>query len=79
MELGHSAPWAGHLGFQKSLLRLACCFVWPGMYTEVQQFCKSCQICQLTLSEGVAHVHLQPLPVIDANFERIGMNVGGAP
>ncbi|CAI5642675.1 unnamed protein product [Oreochromis niloticus] len=38
MELGHSVPWAGHLGFHKSLHRIASRFVWPGMYTELQQF-----------------------------------------
>uniref|UniRef100_A0A669EUZ0 Gypsy retrotransposon integrase-like protein 1 n=1 Tax=Oreochromis niloticus TaxID=8128 RepID=A0A669EUZ0_ORENI len=77
MELGHSVPWAGHLGFHKSLYRIASRFVWPGMYTQLQQFCKSCQICQLTLNKGVARVHLQPLPVIDTPFERIGMDVVG--
>ncbi|KAL4007477.1 hypothetical protein ACER0C_001329 [Sarotherodon galilaeus] len=77
MELGHSVPWAGHLGFHKSLHRIASRFVWPGMYTQLQQFCKSCQICQLTLNKGVARAHLQPLPVIDTPFERIGMDVVG--
>uniref|UniRef100_A0A669D272 Gypsy retrotransposon integrase-like protein 1 n=1 Tax=Oreochromis niloticus TaxID=8128 RepID=A0A669D272_ORENI len=77
MELGHSVPWAGHLGFHKSLHRIASRFVWPGMYTELQQFCKSCQICQLTLNKGVARAHLQPLPVIETPFERIGMDVVG--
>lgn len=77
MELGHSIPWAGHLAFQKSLNRIARRFVWPGMYTQVQQFCASCQTCQLTSNKGVARAQLQPLPIIDTPFERIGMDIVG--
>lgn len=77
MELGHSVPWAGHLGFQKSLHRIASRFVWPGMYTQVQKFCSSCHTCQLTTNRGVSRAHLQPLPIIDTPFERIGMDVVG--
>lgn len=79
MELGHSVPWAGHLGFQKSLHRIARRFVWPGMYTQIQQFCASCQTCQLTSNKGVSHAQLQPLRIIDSPFERIGMDIVGPP
>lgn len=57
MEIVHSVPWAGHLGFQKSLHRIASWFVWPGMCTQVQQFI-SCHTCQLTSNRGVTQAHL---------------------
>lgn len=30
--LGHSVPWAGHLGQQKTLARIASRFYWPWLY-----------------------------------------------
>lgn len=77
MDLGHSIPWAGHMAFQKTLCRIASRFVWPGMYSEVSQFCSSCEKCQLTSGKRVARAQLQPLPIIETPFERIGMDVVG--
>lgn len=48
LTLGHSIPWAGHLGKIKTLERIAHKFYWPGLYTDVQKYCLSCPICQLT-------------------------------
>ena len=77
MELGHSIPWAGHMAFEKTLNRIGSRFVWPGMYSQVSQFCSSCEICQLTSARGVARAQLQSLPIIDTPFERIGMDIVG--
>lgn len=46
LHLGHSVPWAGHLGQQKTLSRIASRFYWPRLYTDVADFCKSCPECQ---------------------------------
>ncbi|TKS65328.1 Retrovirus-related Pol polyprotein from transposon 17.6 [Collichthys lucidus] len=77
MEMGHSIPWAGHMAFQKTLNRIGSRFAWPGMYTQVSQFCASCEVCQLTSAKGVTRAHLQSLPIIDTPFERIGMDIVG--
>ncbi|XP_078793179.1 uncharacterized protein LOC144987743 [Oryzias latipes] len=77
MGIGHSIPWAGHLAFQKSLNRIANRFVWPAMYTQLKEFCASCEICQLTAPQGVARAPLQPLPLIETPFDRIGMDIVG--
>ena len=77
MKLGHSIPWASHLGFQKSRSRIVSRFVWPGMYTQENYFCASCEICQLTSPRGVARAKLQLLPVIETPFDRIGIDVVG--
>ncbi|CAL9691326.1 unnamed protein product [Knipowitschia caucasica] len=77
MELGHSIPWAGHMAFQRTLRRIGSRFAWPGMYTQISNFCKSCEKCQLTAGKGVGHAHLQPLPIIGTPFERIGMDIVG--
>jgi len=77
MDLGHSVPWAGHMAFQKTLCRISSRFVWPGMYSQVSQFCSSCETCQLTSGRKVARAQLQPLPITETPFERIGMDVVG--
>lgn len=77
MELGHSVPWAGHMAFKKTLCRIASRFVWPGMYSQVSKYCNSCEQCQLTSGRKVARAPLQPLPIIEKTFERIGMDVVG--
>ncbi|XP_014857306.1 PREDICTED: uncharacterized protein LOC106926725 [Poecilia mexicana] len=77
MELGHSIPWAGHMAFYKTLSRISSRFVWPGMYTQISKFCSSCEKCQLTSGKGVARAQLQPLPIIETPFERLGMDIVG--
>uniref|UniRef100_A0A8C5PXI8 Gypsy retrotransposon integrase-like protein 1 n=1 Tax=Leptobrachium leishanense TaxID=445787 RepID=A0A8C5PXI8_9ANUR len=47
LQLSHSIPLAGHLGREKTLARLLYRFFWPGVYKEVEKFCKSCPECQL--------------------------------
>ncbi|XP_035998471.1 uncharacterized protein LOC118564417 [Fundulus heteroclitus] len=77
MELGHSIPWAGHMAFHKTLSRISSRFVWPGMYTQISKFCSSCGKCQLTSGRRVTRAHLQPLPIIETPFERLGMDIVG--
>lgn len=77
LELGHTVPWSGHLGFMKTLMQISKRFYWPKMYTVVKEYCKSCPKCQLTTSYIPAYAPLNPLPVIDMPFERIGVDVVG--
>ncbi len=39
LKLGHSTPWAGHLGQQKTLARVSNRFYWPRQYMDVMEFC----------------------------------------
>uniref|UniRef100_A0A3Q1GC55 Gypsy retrotransposon integrase-like protein 1 n=1 Tax=Acanthochromis polyacanthus TaxID=80966 RepID=A0A3Q1GC55_9TELE len=77
LELGHSIPWAGHLGAKKTLDRIASRFYWPGLHTEVQDYCQSCPVCQLAGAKNVPRFPLQPLPIIDVPFSRIAMDIVG--
>uniref|UniRef100_A0A3B5RCM4 Gypsy retrotransposon integrase-like protein 1 n=1 Tax=Xiphophorus maculatus TaxID=8083 RepID=A0A3B5RCM4_XIPMA len=77
LTLGHSIPWAGHLGTRKTLARIKRHFYWPGLRTEVAQFCRTCSQCQLTSNKFPSRAPLQPLPLIDMPFERLGMDIVG--
>lgn len=77
LNLGHSVPWAGHLGKHKTMARIRKYFHWPGLRADVAQFCKSCPQCQKTSIKTPSRAPLQPLPVISTPFERLGMDVVG--
>ncbi|XP_042071507.1 uncharacterized protein LOC121812727 [Haplochromis burtoni] len=77
LTLGHSIPWAGHLGKHKTTARIKHNFYWPGLSKDVAQFCKSCPQCQITSAKIPHRAPLQPLPVIGTPFERLGMDIVG--
>ncbi|XP_055022408.1 protein NYNRIN-like isoform X2 [Boleophthalmus pectinirostris] len=78
MHLAHTVPWAGHLGRQKTYLRIASRFYWPSMYADVQNFCKTCPTCQKTSYVRQSdRALLQPLPMISTPFRRIAMDIVG--
>ena len=78
LKMGHSVPWAGHLGQHKTLGRIAQRFHWPGFYQDVIDYCKSCPECQLTskASRGTK-APLVNLPIVDVPFTRIAMDIVG--
>lgn len=77
LALGHSIPWAGHLGRQKTLARIKKHFYWPGLRADVVKFCKTCPECQLTSNRLPSKAPLHPLPVIGVPFERLAMDIVG--
>ncbi|KAG5276770.1 hypothetical protein AALO_G00109540 [Alosa alosa] len=77
LAMGHSIPWAGHLGLPKTYARIAARFFWPGMYKDVQEFGRACSECQLTSKYTVSPYPLQQLPCIDVPFSRIAMDIVG--
>lgn len=77
LELGHSIPWAGHLGRQKTSAQISRHFFWPNMNKDVTEFCRTCPQCQKTASRGPPRAPLESLPVIGVPFEQLGMDVVG--
>ncbi|KAG1956974.1 gag-pol fusion protein [Pimephales promelas] len=77
LQLGHSVPWAGHLGRHKTIARIGRHFFWPSLRKDVGDFCRSCPKCQYTASRRPPKAPLEPLPVIGIPFEQLGMDVVG--
>ena len=46
LHLAHDAPMAGHMGITKTKNRLLQRYYWPGIFTEVANYCQSCEVCQ---------------------------------
>ena len=59
LQLAHEVPIAGHLGKHKSSKRILHRFHWPTLYKDVEDFCRSCQVCQRFSKQKVVKVYAQ--------------------
>ena len=46
LQIAHEIPAAAHLGVAKTTARLQRHFYWPGITSDVKQFCRTCDMCQ---------------------------------
>ena len=46
LNLAHETPMSGHLGVNKTYHKILNHFYWPGLKSDVSQFCKCCHTCQ---------------------------------
>lgn len=77
-KLGHESIMGGHLGHKKTLDRIQNSFFWPGMVSQVYRWTRSCDVCQRTMDRGrVKPAKINPLPVIDIPFSRVGVDKVG--
>ena len=78
MKLLHDSIMGGHLGINKTLERINSVFYWPDMAGDVMRYCKSCDICQKTISKGrMSKVPLEKMPLIDMPFKRVAVDIVG--
>lgn len=78
LKVAHDIPMGGHLGIQKTRGRILENFYWPGIFSDVSKYCRSCGICQKTTGrKDATKAPLHPLPIIDVPFKRIGMDLVG--
>ncbi len=53
-------------------------FYWPGVNGDITRFCRSCDICQKTVSKGhTTKVPLGNMPLIDTPFKRVAVDIVG--
>ncbi|RUS91501.1 hypothetical protein EGW08_000722 [Elysia chlorotica] len=78
MNLAYDSIFGAHLGITKTLSRIQAILYWPNMGGDVTRFCKSCDICQRTISKSrVQKVPLQNMPLIDVPFKRVAVDLIG--
>ena len=77
LQLAHEVPIAGHLGKHKTAIRILRRFYWPTLYKDVEDFCRSCQVCQKFSKQKVVKAPLIPLPVVTEPFRRVAMDIVG--
>ena len=73
LEVAHEI----HLGKEKTRQRILQRFYWPTVFKDVENFCKSCVICQKTANRKAPKAPMIPLPIISEPFSRITMDIVG--
>ena len=73
LSLAHETPMSGHLGVNKTYHKILNHFYWPGLKTEVSNYCRSCHTCQVVgkPNQVIPKAGLQPIPAFDEPFSRI--------
>ena len=73
LNLAHETPMSSHLGVNKTYHKILNHFYWPGLKSDVSQFCKSCHTCQMVgkPNQTIQKAHLQSVPAFDEPFSRI--------
>ena len=78
MSVAHDTITGGHLGIKKTREKIMSNFYWPGMYEDVARYCRSCDICQKTVSKGtVQKAPMENIPVVDVPFKRVAVDLIG--
>jgi hypothetical protein len=71
----HSDPLSGHFGFENTLRKIKQRYYWPQMTQDVENFVKSCDICQWRHGKG-KQTPIYPIPV-GQPFEKLGIDLIG--
>ena len=75
--MAHGDKLSAHLGFKKSLARLARDFYWSGMQGDVKTACQCCGAGQRRGKNNKKKAPLQPLPAIGEPFRRVAVDIVG--
>ena len=46
-SLAHDQLWSGHMGVTKTYNKVLKHFFWPGLKSDVVQYCLTCHVCQV--------------------------------
>ena len=77
LRFTHQIPLAGYLGKNKTAERIRQRLYWPTLFHDVDDFCRSCEVCQRCSPKRGPHTLMVPLPVIEEPFQRIAMDIVG--
>ena len=73
LSLAHESAMAGHLGVNKTYLKILNHFYWPHLRRDVSEYCKSCHVCQMVgkPNETIPVAPLKPIPACGEPFSEI--------
>ena len=78
LKTAHDALMSGHFGVRRTLARIRSHFFWPQISKDVREYCRSCDVCQKTISKGrIPVAPLQTMPVISEPLSRIAVDIVG--
>ena len=73
LSSAHETSMSGLLGVTKTYHKILNHFYWPGLKTDVSNYCRSCHTCQVVgkPNQVIPKAGLQPIPTFDEPFSRI--------
>ena len=77
LEMGHSSSIAGHFGVKKTHAKISRHFYWPGLWTQVKAYVRTCKGCQLAAKQHKSRAPLQPLPCVGEPFQKVAFDLVG--
>ena len=79
MSLAHEGLFAGHLGRTKTYERVSADFYWPGMYKDVDEYIKTCHICQVSgkPNQVIPPAPLKTVPIVGEAFSKVLIDIVG--
>ena len=78
LKLSHDIPAASHLGINKTKDRVLQRYYWPGVFRDVANHCRTCEVCQRAQGKRYgARAEMIPLSLIEKLFQRIAMDIVG--
>ena len=78
LKLSHDIPAASHLGINKTKDRVLQRYYWPGVFRDVANHCRTCEVCQRAQGKRYgARAEMIPLSWIEKLFQRIAMDIVG--
>ncbi|XP_068212662.1 uncharacterized protein [Palaemon carinicauda] len=78
MKMAHDSLLAGHFSNCKTEDKVFALYFWPGATADILRYCRSCDICQRTTSQGrVKKAPLQTVPIITEPFAKVAADIVG--
>ena len=77
LQLAHEVTMAGHLGITNTKDRILQHYYWPGIFKDVAEYCRTCEVCQRNPRQKPARVEMIPMPLVTHPFDHLAMNLVG--
>ena len=78
LKLGHDASTAAHQGKTRTKKKILSKFFWPGIYSDIHSYIRTCDVCQKRSPKGRCSVAaLQEMPLVYTPFEMVGIDIVG--
>ena len=75
--MAHTHLLGAHLGMDKTRDRVLARFYWPGIKSDIEQYCQACPECQRVAPRATVRNPLIPMPIIETLFDRIALDIVG--
>ena len=78
LKLSHSVVASGHFGMNKTRRRILFYFYWPGIMSDIQNYCRTCNICQRTGKAGKSTNASMVIPaIVERAFSKVNLDIVG--